>query len=40
MQTWIALFRGVNVGGKNILPMARLRALLEFCRLLEMAGDG
>ncbi|MHC4379587.1 MAG: DUF1697 domain-containing protein [Planctomycetota bacterium] len=25
MQTWIALFRGVNVGGNNILPMAELR---------------
>jgi uncharacterized protein (DUF1697 family) len=25
MQTWIALFRGINVGGNNILPMAELR---------------
>ena len=25
MQTWIALFRGINVGGRNILPMAKLR---------------
>ena len=24
MQTWIALLRGINVGGKNILPMAKL----------------
>lgn len=29
MQTWIALFRGVNVGGNNILPMAELRRDLE-----------
>lgn len=26
MTTWIALFRGINVGGNNILPMAALRA--------------
>lgn len=29
MQKWIALLRGVNVGGKNILPMKDLRVLLE-----------
>ena len=29
MKTWIALLRGINVGGKNILPMKELRALLE-----------
>lgn len=29
MKTWIALFRGINVGGNNILPMAQLRAGLE-----------
>ena len=28
MQTWIALLRGINVGGNNILPMKELRALL------------
>ncbi len=28
MQTWVALFRGINVGGKNILPMAKLKLLL------------
>ena len=28
MQTTIALFRGINVGGHNKLPMAELRALL------------
>ncbi|KLU01884.1 hypothetical protein RISK_006068 [Rhodopirellula islandica] len=29
MTTWIALFRGINVGGKNKLPMAALRSILE-----------
>ncbi len=29
MQTWIALLRGVNVGGKNKLPMKALVAELE-----------
>ncbi|WDQ15101.1 DUF1697 domain-containing protein [Rhodopirellula sp. P2] len=29
MTTWIALFRGINVGGKNTLPMAALRSTLE-----------
>ncbi len=29
LTRWIALFRGINVGGKNILPMKALRALLE-----------
>ena len=28
MRQYIALFRGINVGGKNILPMAKLRQLL------------
>ncbi len=28
MKTWIALLRGVNVGGNNKLPMAELRAAL------------
>ncbi|MGB0798761.1 MAG: DUF1697 domain-containing protein [Planktomarina sp.] len=27
-MTWITLLKGVNVGGKNILPMATLRAAL------------
>lgn len=31
MQTWIALLRGINVGGNNILPMKELRTLLERC---------
>ena len=29
MTTWIALFRGINVGGKHTLPMKVLKALLE-----------
>lgn len=29
MKTWIALFRGINVGGNNILPMAELRLGME-----------
>jgi uncharacterized protein (DUF1697 family) len=29
MKTWIALFRGINVGGNNKLPMKELAALLE-----------
>jgi uncharacterized protein (DUF1697 family) len=29
--TWIAFFRGINVGGNNPLPMKTLPALLEKC---------
>lgn len=29
MKTYIALFRGINVGGHNLLPMKALTALLE-----------
>lgn len=29
MKTFIALLRGINVGGKNILPMKELRSILE-----------
>ena len=29
METWVGLFRGINVGGKNIVPMAKLRTLIE-----------
>jgi uncharacterized protein (DUF1697 family) len=29
MTAFVALLRGINVGGNNILPMAELRALLE-----------
>lgn len=33
MATWIALFRGINVGGNNILPMAKLKIDLESLKL-------
>ena len=33
MNTWIALLRGINVGGNNILPMAELRRELESLNL-------
>ena len=29
MSRYVALLRGINVGGKNNVPMARLRAVLE-----------
>ena len=29
METWVALLRGINVGGKNILPMKELVKLME-----------
>jgi uncharacterized protein (DUF1697 family) len=29
MKTYVALFRGLNVGGNNVLPMNELVALLE-----------
>jgi len=29
MNLWIALFRGINVGGHNILPMKELKVALE-----------
>lgn len=32
MNTYIALFRGINVGGKNLLPMKELAAILEAMR--------
>jgi uncharacterized protein (DUF1697 family) len=31
MNTWIALFRGINVGGHNPLPMKTLPALFAKC---------
>ena len=33
MATWIGLFRGINVGGNNILPMAKLKSDLESLKL-------
>ncbi len=38
MQTYIALFRGINVGGKNILPMKELRDLLNGLGLQNVTG--
>lgn len=29
MKTYIALFKGINVGGRNVLPMKELKAILE-----------
>ena len=29
MKTYVALFRGLNVGGNNVVPMNELVALLE-----------
>lgn len=29
MTTWIALLRGINIGGNHLLPMKQLKALLE-----------
>jgi uncharacterized protein (DUF1697 family) len=29
MQTWIALLRGINVGGRNMMAMAALKATFE-----------
>ena len=26
METWVVLLRGINVGGKNVIPMASLRS--------------
>jgi uncharacterized protein (DUF1697 family) len=31
MSRFVALFRGINVGGKNILPMQALREILTAC---------
>jgi uncharacterized protein (DUF1697 family) len=36
MTTWIALLRGINVGGNNILPMAELRSDLEALKLINV----
>ncbi len=33
MTVWIALLRGINVGGSNKLPMAGLRDLLTACSI-------
>lgn len=31
MTRWVALLRGINVGGRNTLPMADLRAMADRC---------
>ncbi len=36
MQTWVALLRGVNVGGNNKLPMRQLAAALEAAEFREV----
>jgi len=36
MNTWITLLRGINVGGKNIVPMKELRELLESIGLVNV----
>ena len=33
MQTWIALLRGINVGGATVVPMKELISLFEKCNL-------
>ena len=37
METLIALFRGINVGGRNILPMQELKSVLESHGLEEVS---
>jgi uncharacterized protein (DUF1697 family) len=37
MRTYIALFRGINVGGNNMLPMKELAAALESVGAREVA---
>ena len=29
MNSWIVLLRGINVGGKNIVPMKQLKEMLD-----------
>lgn len=38
MKTWVALFRGINVGGRNRLPMADLTALVEELEAADVAS--
>ena len=35
---WVALLRGINVGGRNIVPMAELRRLFEECGYTEVSS--
>src|SRR5262249_51449681 len=36
MTTWVALIRGINVGGRNSLPMAGLVSQLEKLQFVEI----
>ena len=36
MKTCIALFRGINVGGSNMLPMSELKTLVEKCGCVDV----
>ena len=35
---WVALLRGINVGGRNIVPMAELRRVFEKCGCSEVSS--
>ena len=37
MNNWVALFRGINVGGRHIVPMAELRSMLAAMNCAEVA---
>jgi len=37
-MSWVALLRGINVGGRNIVPMAELRRLFEECGCTEVSS--
>ena len=37
MTTYVALLRGINVGGKNAVPMRELRSLLASCGFSDVA---
>ena len=39
MNGWVLLLRGINVGGRNLLPMAKLRALLGELGVREIASS-
>jgi uncharacterized protein (DUF1697 family) len=37
-MAWVALLRGINVGGRNKVPMAELRRLFEECGCTEVSS--
>jgi uncharacterized protein (DUF1697 family) len=39
MVTWIALFRGINVGGNIILPMAKLKNVRTYIQSENAISD-